>query len=505
MFITENDRLLSLLLQTLRDTITPALSSANAQALSGILQAVTTDLLKRERTTPALLAGANARGRELAAQMSALLAGADGERSAPLASASDAMAFADLLYEHTRLTGELTVLSERLAALRTRSQQAKSQTRISDLLSQAAHWELSYYAEQQRPLEPEPAPPSVAAGPLTVETLLPFVRRHHPEGAGVEITSFAAIPGGFGKQTSRFTLRDARGCEQVLIARKSDPHPMLEHAGFIIENEFHLVAAVSATGYPAPKPLWLGTGVAGVDASFYVMECMPGKIRGSFLGGLGEGQSADAIKAMLTDVATQLGRLHAYPLQRFADYINQHDDPALLGETVESCCRRQIEQWSQYARRQQLSSPFLLYLIDWLREHVPRDARRPVLLHGDFNIHNLLVENDRVSGVLDWECAMFGAPETDLAYIQPHISQTITWDDFLAAYHAAGGRELDIASMPFHLAFSSLRQNIAMINATRNLQTGANDDIRYAMVELGFGARFMELALAGTQGLRNQD
>jgi aminoglycoside phosphotransferase (APT) family kinase protein len=202
---------------------------------------------------------------------------------------------------------------------------------------------------------------------------------------------------------------------------------------------------------------------------------------------------------MLLDVARQLGRLHHYPIETFAGYIRDHDDPELLGGTMESCYRRQIAKWRHYAiETEHLASPFLHYLIDWLEHHVPADPRPPVLVHGDFNIHNLLVENGCVSGVLDWECAMFGAPEQDLAYIQPHIAPHIDWEQFIAAYYEGGGRQLDTATMPFYLSFSAMRLHIAMLRATRNLQTEVNDDIRYAMVELGFGARFMEMGLAGT-------
>ncbi len=166
---------------------------------------------------------------------------------------------------------------------------------------------------------------------------------------------------------------------------------------------------------------------------------------------------------------------------------------------MESCYRGNIAKWRHYATEtEHLTSPLLHYLLHWLEHHIPADPRPPVLVHGDFNIHNLLVENGHVSGVLDWECAMFGAPEQDLAYIQPHIAPHIDWSQFIAAYYEGGGRQLDTATMPFYLSFSAMRLHIAMLRATRNLQTEVNDDIRYAMVELGFGARFMEMGLAGT-------
>jgi aminoglycoside phosphotransferase (APT) family kinase protein len=494
MKITRNDRLLALLSHALETTLIPELNSSNARAIAGIMQNVLQDLIKRESRTPSLVASLIAEGTQLADQIKALLAQAGLTPGPETAVAGPASTLADGLQNHAALTEDLAHLTEMLAGARGAPALAQEQALISSLLRKAAQWELNYNLGQEVPLPPVPKP-TPAGGPLTAETLTAFLQSRHPDGAAASILNFQPIPGGFGKQTARFTLRDAAGREQHLIARKSDVQPMLNHAGFIIETEFFLVKALSEAGYLSPKPLWLGTDIPGVDANFYVMERLPGQIPGSFLGGL---EGADP-QPMLLDVARQLGRLHSYPIETFAPYIREHDDPALLGGTMESCYRRLISKWRHYATEtEHLTSPLLHYLFDWLEHNVPADTRPPVLVHGDFNIHNLLVENGRVSGVLDWECAMFGAPEQDLTYIQPHITPHIDWDQFIAAYYAGGGRQLDTATMPFYLSFAAMRLHIAMLRATRNLQTGVNDDIRYAMVELGFGARFMEMGLAGT-------
>src|SRR2546430_1608741 len=51
----------------------------------------------------------------------------------------------------------------------------------------------------------------------------------------------------------------------------------------------------------------------------------------------------------------------------------------------------------------------------WLREHHPPD-REPVVVHGDYRIGNLVVREEGLAGVLDWEFAHLDDPVRDLAF-----------------------------------------------------------------------------------------
>lgn len=145
-----------------------------------------------------------------------------------------------------------------------------------------------------------------------------------------------------------------------------------------------------------------------------------------------------------------------------------------------------------------LPSPFLTYMLDWLETHVPQDTRRPVLVHGDFNVHNVLAQDGRITGVLDWECSNFGAPEQDLAYVQPIISKHIAWDKFVAHYRACGGPAIDERTFNYYMAFSAMRVSVAFNKGVRSLQVGMSRDIRFAVVELGLTPEFMNIALSST-------
>ena len=51
----------------------------------------------------------------------------------------------------------------------------------------------------------------------------------------------------------------------------------------------------------------------------------------------------------------------------------------------------------------------------WLRENRP-PPREPVVVHGDYRIGNLVVDEDGLVGVLDWEFAHLDDPVRDLAF-----------------------------------------------------------------------------------------
>jgi hypothetical protein len=76
-----------------------------------------------------------------------------------------------------------------------------------------------------------------------------------------------------------------------------------------------------------------------------------------------------------------------------------------------------------------------------------------VLNHGDYRMGNILAENSRLTGVLDWEIAHFGDPHEDLAFGCMAVWRFHRYDrpalglgelgDYFDAYEAESGRAVD--------------------------------------------------------------
>lgn len=480
MRINPADRYLAILLRTMQESIVPDLQTGAAKASAQMVCAVLSDLLKREHGTPLLLRELIAEGEALIGELAALIgiAAAEAQVIPELAS------MAQLRQRHDELTVRLTDLCEELA------ETVDDQAIVSAALRRVAEWELSYYNRQARlPLPELPTAPPVGV-PLSPKILEAFLGR---DGDAVEVTGFEQLTGGFGKQTFLATVRAGDG-ERALVVRKMDPAPIMKHGVCNLRSEYDLLQALAPLAYPAPRPQqFCDAGFEKVDGSFYTMERIAGSPPGSYLQGV-EGTVDETVFLRLAEL---LARLHRVPLQHFASYIREHDDPRILESSTEACYRYNLEGWRRYMRQEtHLQSPHLVWLLDWLQRNVPRDPRPPVLVHGDFNVHNILVEDNRVNAILDWECAGFGAPEQDLAYIQPHISRHIDWNRFVAHYRAHGGHEIREDAMAFGMVYAALRTVLAGNRGSGNLQSGTNADVRYAMVELGFMEAFMSSALS---------
>lgn len=480
MNLNSSDRCLELVLRTLDQVIVPELQSAAARGAVELIRATLGDLRKRLGPSATLLADCIVAGEALEAALSARL----GQSSLPPPAPAPDTAFDALARRYGLLTQRLTALCEALAT--------RDDADAGALLRRVAEWELRYYREVQAITLP-PWPEPQRAPPLSAEFLEAFLNtRRDAEQGACRVLALAPLVGGFGKQTYLCTLEDPHGQRVEQVVRKADPVPIMTHGIFELEQEFALLRDLHASGFPAPLPLELASKLPGVDGTFYTMARLPGRVPSSLLGA----QQQRFSEALLLRLAELLAELHRVPLARFANYFAQYEDASAIHETIEQRYRRNLRGWRAYLREvEHLPSPYIVWLLDWLERHVPQDSRTPVLTHGDFNVHNVLADGDRITAVLDWECADFGAPELDLAYLQPQVAQHMDWDRFVAHYRASGGAEIDPARMPFCLAYSVLRTSLGGNLGTRNLQTGANRDLRYVMAELGFVPMFMQMAL----------
>lgn len=109
--------------------------------------------------------------------------------------------------------------------------------------------------------------------------------------------------------------------------------------------------------------------------------------------------------------------------------------------------------------------PALEFGLRWVYEHLPDEPRMSVV-HGDFRNGNLLVGDDGIRCVLDWELAQCGDPMLDLGWLCVR-----TWrfggslpvggfgrrEDLFEAYEKAGGGPVDPAHVRFWEAFGCVK------------------------------------------------
>ena len=239
-------------------------------------------------------------------------------------------------------------------------------------------------------------------------------------------TGLERLSGGANMESWRFTA----GTETCVLRRAPSLEMMvgrpLTHA-----DEAALIRAARASGVLAPEVLVELEPEDGLGSG-YVMRSISGSPDpGLFL--------ALADPALgIADIARELAATHRIDCTGLA--VPVMDTAAALGDLR--------SRFMAYGG----DRPILALALRWLEANIPPPAA-PQLVHGDFRLGNLMFENGRLTGVLDWELAHLGDPHEDLAFGCMTVWRFSRPDrpgyglgtlaDLFAAYEAASGTPID--------------------------------------------------------------
>ncbi len=223
-------------------------------------------------------------------------------------------------------------------------------------------------------------------------------------------------------------------------------------------REYRVITALWPTDVPVPKTYVHCADDDVIGAPFYVMS----KVQGT----------PYRYAAELAPLGPE--RTHAISLRMIDTLATLHDvDPHAVGlgdfGMPEGFLARQVRRWKKQLDASHVRDlPGVERLHDALAASVPAESA-PGIVHGDFRLDNLLVENDEVTAVLDWEMATLGDPLTDIALLLVYqrmaeldagdaVADVATApgfadaDELLARYATHSGR--DLSAMGFYLGLA---------------------------------------------------
>ena len=152
---------------------------------------------------------------------------------------------------------------------------------------------------------------------------------------------------------------------------------------------------------PAPALLWSDDGEDNpFSRPFLVMERIAGEVP------VGWHELPEPRRARVGEHAMEvLAALHEVD----SSAMSSPNDKPSASPTELGWYRRRLE-------RLEPLPAVLTGALWWLERHEPPPPSRSVLVHGDYRMGNLIVQGDRITGVLDWEMAAPGDPLADLAW-----------------------------------------------------------------------------------------
>ena len=283
-------------------------------------------------------------------------------------------------------------------------------------------------------------------------------------GANMESWAFACGDGAF-------VLRRAPSAD--MMAGRS-----LDHAG-----EAAVIRAAHAAGVCAPEVVAELAPDDGIGTGF-VMRRIGGSAAPASL--LDEGRAE-----LLGDLGAALAAIHRV-------------DPGTVGHLPHLDAGAGVEGLTAQFAGYGGDRPIIALGLAWLRANLPHPIA-PRLIHGDFRIGNLMAENGRLTGVLDWELAHLGDFHEDLAFgcmavwrfgrlDQPGFGLG-SLDDLVAAYRKAGGAPVDPARFRFWLVYRTVWWALGCLQMGTYWRSGADRSVERVVVARRAAEQELDLLL----------
>jgi hygromycin-B 4-O-kinase len=242
---------------------------------------------------------------------------------------------------------------------------------------------------------------SLAKARVDADTLLAFLRSRIDRN----ITHLQRIEGGESSQAFFFP---AQGRE--LVVRVHTGKEGETEADHFQKDRF---AALHLSGHGVPVPEVVDIGTLG-GLNFYIITV---KCSGRTLDKL----SPDEMRTVLPEFLRVLDAIHGVDVSRFPGYgIFDHRGAGPFGtwrDFILSIGSEREFSWTRLFENtfferevfERLHGP-----LTELAEFLPEERK---LVHGDYGFGNVLSEGGRITGVLDWESALFGDSLYELAHL----------------------------------------------------------------------------------------
>lgn len=287
------------------------------------------------------------------------------------------------------------------------------------------------------------------------------------------VAGVTRLTGGASRETFRFTLD---GVGHILQRERGGTQRRPE--GMAAEAD--LVRAGVAAGVPAPRVVVSNGDVpdSNIGPSFFVTEAVEGETIARRI--LRDDAFGAARRALAADMGAALAAIHSIDPAPFP-WLERLDE---------------LEKYRTIADELDLRRPAFELAFRWLDAHRPA-ASEPTLVHGDFRLGNLIVDDGGLAAVIDWELAHVSQPMEDLAWLcvkawrfgaPQAVAGVGDYDDLFEAYAAASGRPVDPEAVRWWEVMGSLKWGIMC-----GLQANAHLSGTYRSVELAaIGRRIVE-------------
>jgi aminoglycoside phosphotransferase (APT) family kinase protein len=291
-------------------------------------------------------------------------------------------------------------------------------------------------------------------------------------GETVEIRDLRRLTGGASRETWSFEAAHAGGTDELILRRAPAGSPALKASTELMLLEAAAMREAARVGVPEPELLAAGGDASELGAPFIVMRRVAGETIGRRI--LRDDTYAPARGKIAAQCGAILAALHTM-------------DPAAV---VGAADLDPLEALRMMFTDTQVVSPTLELAFRWLSLNRPETTSK-VVVHGDFRLGNLIIDDAGVAAVLDWELVHLGDPMEDLGWLcvrawrfgaAAPVAGVGSYDELFTAYEHASGQSVDRTAARWWELYGTVRWGvICILQANRHL-SGAERSVELAAI-----------------------
>lgn len=245
-------------------------------------------------------------------------------------------------------------------------------------------------------------------------------------------------------------------------------------------EEFALLQAAHAAGVAVPEPLMLCTDLSVIGTVFFIMLRVEG-IAAAHRIVRSESLCGGRV-ALTASLGRELAKIHSIrPSQADLGFLTPHPQVS-PGQRFVDEMRMHLDDAGQ-------PQPILEWGLRHLERHAPPSADI-VLCHNDFRTGNYMVDDTRLTGVLDWEFAGWGDPHEDLGWLcakcwrfgSPHEAGGVGSRDVLYDVYAhASGRHVEDERVRYWEIAATIRWAVIALSQAERHVSGTEPSLELAL------------------------
>lgn len=308
------------------------------------------------------------------------------------------------------------------------------------------------------------------------------------------VQNLQRLSGGASQESWRFRLC-VDGVGEPLVLRRAPPGKKPRGFSTIdLATEARLLDIAAAAGVPVPAVRWQ-LDAADNCGTGYVMSAVDGETIPRRV--LDDPQLASARAQLARQCGETLARLHGIPEAKLPDM------PCL---TAADQLKQLCALYDSFGEQR----PVLEIAMRWLDQQQVASAAQG-LVHGDFRNGNLIVGQQGLNAVLDWELAHRGDPMEDLGWlcvpswrfgeIDNPVGGFGSIDDLLSGYESVSGSPVDIKHLQYWQTFGSFKWAVICLLQAFTHLSGQRRSVELAAI----GRRVSEAEIDLLQSIAPRD